>query len=616
MQAAFAKLIVKNPVESSHIAFRAGGNGVPILTRASGQSTAGYQTMGTSVGTTSLGAIRMGDDDGNGPASAMFPGMIFQPPGQPERSYPDRNIFPSSGNTVYQPEYDDRATIALLTKYGDQKFKATQQAPFEDYMAQQRNARDATEASRNGSLEELGASREILRNISAQRRIQSEEDYMRRMLAAGASPEAASKEIQDVRNANAIMEAKSRTLDDRDYQAKALIMRIAQGRGVTPMAKEPLSQSSAIVNPQRSQAMSQAMGMPGEGYGTAPLDANKEFMTADFYKKYLRKSTVSQEANDEESAFGNLLSQGEIPTPPTGSYSLPMMRGQERQQQIEMVSEALASRVEALRQRSVKIKSPLPKPVFGKDILDTLYRSKNKSEGDRVLYSPETIQDLNPLQLVIAINWTIQHDASGFNRVKKEVQKYNWGTEQNPSDKWVSDLKKVAFDLNKENQEIRIPFPNATVPFKAGSFISMLNDIKTSKSPELRKDIEEGRTTLLKNLAADEKPSRLENMLKKKQTTLTPFVTGATAPPEPPTMPPVARAVKKIKLKKVTPAPSGGGGGAAAAAPKPAADDVKPAANYNKMSKDELSAALIAKGVKVRSNQSLKKLKELARANF
>lgn len=623
MQAAFAKLMVKNPVQSSHIDFRSGGNGVPILTRASGQSTAGYQTMGNSVGTTTLGAIRMGDDDGNGPGSAIFPGMIFQPYGQPDRIYPGVT-FAATGNTVFQPPADDRGTIALLQKYGDQKFKATEQAPFEDYLAQQRNARDAMEASRNGSLAELGASRDILRHLSAQRRIQNEEDYVRRILDAGGSPEAAQKEIQAVRDASAIQEAKNRTLDDRDYQAKSLIMRMAQARGVTPMVREPLSQSAAINSPQPSQAMSQAMGVDG-GYGTAPLDANREYKTADYYRKYLRRSTISQEAGDEQAAFNNLISQGELPEPPTGSYSMPMMRGQERQQQMEMASEALASRVDAIRQRAVKIKYPLPKPVFGKDILDTLYRSKGKSEGDRVLYSPETIQDLNPLQLVLAINWTIQHDANGFNRVRKEVQKYNWGTEQKPSERWVSDLQKVAFNLNKESQDIRIPFPNATVPFKAGSFISMLNDLKTTKSPEFRKDIEKGRVELMRNILDDEIPmSKLETLILKKPSA--PQAPPATAPPaaaalaaaveEPAAaMPPVAK--KRLKVKNPN-GPVGGGstnieetGAAGSAAPTAAPAPTKQL--ISKMTRAQLTAILDANNIYYRSNQALPKLKKLAK---
>jgi hypothetical protein len=462
MKNAFAKLLEKNPTQSSQVAFRAGGNGIPILTRASSQSTSGYQTMGLPDGSrpmpgggankTTLGIYRMGEDDGVGSASAIIgnPGDIFppipiEPPLNPERT------FANVGNNVFQPQGNDLATHALLKRLGDQQFKAASMAPFEDYMAQQRLAKDLEEASRNASLSDLGTSREIIRNLAAQRRQQNEDDYLRKMLDAGATPEAARKEIEDVRNAHAIQEAKK--VDDREYQAKTLIQRIAMARGVTPMTREPLNQSSSIDNPQRSQAMSQAMGMPGDGFGTSPLDMNRQFMTPEFYKKFLRRSNISQEASDEQQAFNQMLTEGEIPAPSQGSFSAATLRGQERQQQVEMASEALASRLDTLRQRAVRMKLPLPSPVVAKDILDMLYRSKGKSAGNRVIYSPETIHDMNPLQLLIAINWSVQHEASGFQNLKREVGKYTWGTAENPSGNFLNDLRMVAYAMNKNSLE-------------------------------------------------------------------------------------------------------------------------------------------------------------------
>lgn len=513
MNSVLAKLLEKNPTQSSLIAFRAGGNGVPILTRASGQSTSGYQTMGLPDGSkpspgggankTVLGAYRMGDDDGNAPVGAIYPGDIFPPIEGADRVYPERT-FANVGNNVFQPQENDLATHALLKRLGDQKFKAMANAPFEDYRAQQRLAKDLEEASRNASLSDLGTSREIIRNLAAQRRQQNEDDYMRKMLDAGATPEAARKEIEDVRNANAIQEAKK--VDDREYQAKTLIQRIAMSRGVVPMTREPLNQSSSIDNPQRSQAMSQAMGMPGEGFGTSPLDMNRQFMTPDFYKRSLRRSMISQEAGDEQQAFSQMLSEGEIPAPPQGAFSMATLKGQERQQQVEMASEALASRLDTLRQRAVRMKFPLPKPVFAKEIIDALYKSKAKSPGNRVIYSPETIQDMNPLQLLLAINWSVQHEANGFNNLKREVGKYSYGTEADPSKTLVADLKKIAYALNKNNYDIRIPFPSSSVPFTVGKLVNILTDIKTTSSPALRAEIESGRVELMREINADELP--------------------------------------------------------------------------------------------------------------
>jgi hypothetical protein len=516
MKAAFAKLLQVDPVQSSLTDFRAGGNGVPILTRASGQSTAGYQTMGLPGGNkpfpgggankTVLGSIRMGDDDGNAPASAIVGdvGEIFFPYRAPDRVYPERT-FPNVGNNVFQPETNDAATISLLRRLGDQKFKAESQAPFEDYRAQQRLVRDLEEASRGASLADLQQSRDIIRGIAADRRQQNEDDYLRKMLDAGATPEAARKEIEDVRNANALQEA--RKVDDRQYQAKMLIQRVAMARGIVPNVREPLNQSSSIDNPQRSQAMSAAMGMPGEGFGTSPLDVNRLMMTPEYYKKILRRSQVSQEASDEAVAFNNSL-QGlgdqdrlDISKAASG-FSMATLRGQERQQQIEIASEALASRLEALRQRQVRIKLPLPTAVVGKDILDSLYMSKGKKSGDKVLYSPETIQEINPLQVLLAINWSVQNNPNGFKNLTDEVKKYTWGTSTKPSENWLKDLRSVAYALNKNEQNIRIPFASASLSVPTSKYIELLNNIKTGAEPGLRKAIEKGRITLLEELGS------------------------------------------------------------------------------------------------------------------
>lgn len=578
MKAAFAKLMEKNPVQSSTEVFRSGGNGIPIMTRASGQSTAGYQTMGNSVGKTTLGAYRMGDDDGNTTVGAIYPGEIF-PPLPPEgRKYPSRT-FENVGNNVFQPDDTGNATIALLKRLGDQKFKAVANAPFEDYRAQQRLARDIEEASRNASLTDLGLSREIMRNLAAQRRQQNEDDYLRRMLDAGSTPEAARKEIEDVRNANALQEA--RKVDDREYQSKTLIQRIAMSRGVTPMVKEPLTQSAAIDTPDRSQAMAQAMGVSG-GFGTAPLDANRIFMNPDFYKKFLRRSTVSQEASDEATAFSNLITGVEegFTAPTQTSYSMATMKGQERQNQVDIAAEGLASRLDAIRQRQTRMKMPLPKAAVGKDILDKLYRIKAKKSGDKVLYSPETIDSLNPLQLLISINYNAQAFPLGFQKLVTEVKKYTWGTTDKPSDTWLIDLKKVAYAMNKSEQGIRIPFASATLgDVKAKDYVDLLNNIKTGAIPKLRQDIDDGRVELIKEFNTDDIPVTEGNI------ELT-----RPAPGEP------KRATSR-KAKRSEPAPE-----AEPAPPPPAADE------FRGLSKDELIQRLKAKGKNGTKKESYDKL--------
>lgn len=497
MKNAFAKLLKTNPTQSSHVVFGPGGNDVPILTRASGQSTAGYQTMGLpgantpfpggGANKTTLGAFRMGDQDGIAPGSAIYPGDIFAPMPPASRTYPERT-FPNVGNNVYQPEDDGKATLALLKRLGDQKFKAEAKAPFEDYMAQQRLARDLNEAAKSASLTDLGTAREIIRSMAEQRRQQNEDDYLRRMLDAGMTPEAARKEIEDVRNAKALQEA--RKVNDRPYQAKLLINKIAASRGVTSMVKEPLSQSAAIDNPDRSQATAQAMGVEG-GFGTAPLDANRQFLTPDFYRRFLRRSNQTQEAVDEQQAFSSLLSRGQLGLPPTGSYSLANVRGEERLAQIENASEALASRLDNIRERANRIKLPLPNVVIFKDTLDAIYRLKNKKKGVEVIYSPETIEDLRPLQTVIALNLLVQTTRNGLDKLTRLVNNEDFGTPEAPAVDLFPKLKKIALEMNGGVQEIRLPFASDLQPVERKKLMDEIRLIQVPPAA-LRAAVEKG----------------------------------------------------------------------------------------------------------------------------
>ena len=603
MNSVLAKLMEKNPTESSRIAFRAGGNGVPILTRASASSTSGYQTMGLPDGSrpmpggganrTVLGAYRMGDQDGNAPASAMYPGDIFAPPGQPDKVYPERT-FANVGNNVYQPQNNDNAIIALLRRLGDQQFKAVANAPFEDYRAQQRLAKDIDEASRTAGLNDLGLSREILRNLAAERRQQNEDDYLRKMLDAGATPEAARKEIEDVRNAHAIQEA--RKVDDREYQAKTLIQRIAMARGVTPMVREPLNQSSSIDNPQRSQAMSQAMGMPGEGFGTSPLDMNRQFLTPDFYKKYLRRSTVSQEASDEATAFSNLLTgasdEDQLKNLPSG-FSMATLKGQERQQQVEVAAEGLASRLDAIRQRQFRIKKSLALPVIGENILKALYKEKSKSVGTKVLYSPETIETLSPLQLLISINDNVVRLGDrGVTKLVKEVKKYNWKVGDTVSPKLVADLRDVAYAMNNYEQSIRIPFSSASNPVNVtnATYAELFQNIKNGAITGLSEAATRGRRIYFES-EGEALPLR-ESDFETLPNTITNYFSSSV------TNNPMAQA----PIPGASGAPSGGGG--------------LTQAQVDTMTKEEVKIALRGRNITFRLNANEKNLKDLLKANL
>jgi len=487
MKTAFAKLMQKDPVESSTVAFSPGGNNVPILTRASGQAVGGVQTMGLPTGSkpspggganrTVLGAIRMGDQDGNAPGSAIFPNDIFYPPGQPDREYPERT-FANVGNNVYQPENNDLALHALLKRLGDQQFKAKAMQPFEDYRVQQAQAAAIADASRNASLSDVGLGREVLRNMVAERRQQNDSEFVRMILAGGGSIESAQKELQAVKDANALHEA--RTVEGREFQAKNLIQKMAAARGITPMVRESLSQSAAITNPQPSQAMSQAMGMPGQGAGTSPLEAGRQSIDSNFYERNRFGSALPQE--DEQQAFSSMLAQGEFPQPSSGSFSMATLQGQERQQQIESASETLAARLETIRSRSSRILQPLPPVIVAKDILDRVYAEKGKKPSNTVLFSSETIQDMRPLQLLIALNMALAMDRTAYARLTSALSTRTLGTPERPAPTIMNTLKEVVQIVNKGEPNISIPFVSTNVPITNAQLAGLLQDIRTSGS--------------------------------------------------------------------------------------------------------------------------------------
>jgi hypothetical protein len=401
--------LLKNPIPTERIFFRPGGDGVPILTKNSSQSTYGVQSFGLPSGNstggsankTSLGSIRMGDDDGNGPASAIVggPGDIFFPYRAPERKYP-QVMFESVGFNLFQPETIQAAssTSALLKAIGDRKFKATEAAPFEDYFATQKLAKAVDDASRNAGLEDLGYSREIMRNLVASRRKGAEDDFMRRALDAGMSAADAQTEVDNVRRANALMETKK--VDDREYQSKLLIQRIARSRGIMSSVNEPLTSSGAIENPQLNERMADASGQPENAFGSSPLDRDRVFMTPDFYKRMLRRTGLTQESGDMMAALATATAQatGAVPTPS-------MLAGLERENAIERSRDAVASRLDAAsgRKRTLLPLPPIAEPFI--DVLRPAYR--NKAPGTLARFKDEEVQDLSAFGCFVALNQAI-----------------------------------------------------------------------------------------------------------------------------------------------------------------------------------------------------------------
>lgn len=372
--------------------FSAGGSQIPIVTRNSTQSVAGVQQMGYSVGKTTLGAYRMGDSDGNAPGSAIYPDDIFSPLPPPHRKQPEVK-FESVGFRTFQPEDGDSKLHALLKAFGDKEFKATEAAPFEEYFRVNELARQTDAMARMASVEDQGVTREIMRSLVDARRQSSEADFSRRMMAAGLSPEAAQMEIDNVRRASALQEA--RTVDDRPYQQKLLISRIAQSRGLASQVKGSLSQSAGISAPENSQDGQLAMGGSG-GFG---VGVERQAVTPEFYNRFGRRVPETQEAQDQQSAVNYLISQGA-----SGSLtSAPQLEGLQRADAIQKSREGAASKLEALRERGNKIMLPLPGiTFFSEPLLRQIYGTRKP--GEQTYFTTEDSQSLTNTQAIIAMN--------------------------------------------------------------------------------------------------------------------------------------------------------------------------------------------------------------------
>jgi hypothetical protein len=385
-------------------------------------------------------------------------------------------------------------------------------------------------------------------------------------------------------------------------------------RGVTPMVREPLNHSSSIDNPQRSQAMSEAMGMPGEGFGTSPLDMNRQFMTPEFYKRFLRKSALSQETADEQTAFNNLLTSGEIKNPGGGAFSMATLKGQERQNQIELASEGLASRLETLRARGRRILKPLPDTVVGEDVLKQVYNRKDKVKSNVVLYSLETIQDMRPLQLLIAMNLlAVKGGASKVSDLKKIILAQGvLGNGGIPASDLLDKFKTIVVELNNGEPNIEIPFASDSANLPMARVLTILDDVKTSNNAALTRRVETARNDYeeqmreidISEIPLAEGPSFSMGRQLTPQELRNKRIQALTGVPVSMTEAPIPGA------------PNVGGAGGVPAQPEVPAQPQLTIAGVDAMTKTQVQQALTARNITFRSNQSEKKLKDLLKANL
>ena len=517
-----------NPPIRTKYQFAPGGNMIPIVTLPSGSTRKDVLTHGLSKSKTTLGAYRMGEADGNAAPSAIYPGEIFPPNPRMDRQYTDV-MFENVGNRTFQPtSTNDRALHALLSRLGEQKFKAEAQAPYEDYFATQRLARDVERASKLTSLEDLGHSREILRNLVDIRRKQAEDDYLRKMLDSGMSSEDAQDEIENVRRAMALQEV--RKIDDRAYQAKLLITRLANSRGLLSKVKEPLTQSGAIDNPTPSQELASLAGRPGEGFGSAPLDTARQFLTPEYYRRFLRRSNLTQGVADEMTAMSQLASEGEQ------FATIPMLSAREREIGLEQTKEALASRLE--RVKKVRIMVSLPPILFADNVLQGVYANAGKKPGDSSRFQRDDIQEMSGIKLLLSINQLLALSADKVRMLKAALVgiplRDITSREQKPLDTIRDTLRQLTRTLNEDKDEIMIPFSNISRAVTSEEVVRAIEMFR-GLSPQEVRGLERSAATYSSEYEAvfnDPAQGRsAEEFLRPQATRIPRMATGATAVP-------------------------------------------------------------------------------------
>jgi hypothetical protein len=371
-----------------------------------------------------LGLYRFPGND-TGALSAGEQSSLPPNPTYPKR--PDAVMFAITGNNVYQPPtYNGITTHALISKLADNKFKAEQNEPYSKYVQQLKLEREISEIEKTASVEQLGLAREVLRSAMAERRKQNEDDYLRKMLDSGLSVEDAKDEIDNVRRANALQEVKK--VDDRQYQSKLLLVNLARKRGVLSSVNEPLSQSAPVMNPAPNDQTATLGGNKADGFGNAPLDLGRKFLTPEYYGRFLRKSTMTQEEGDRQQAMNNLITSGKA-----GEIQFPsQFDARQREMNIEFKAESLANQLSAITKRPRM--EPFTPVIFMKTYMDKL----KQRVGNEVRVGVMPVSQMDIHHLVYSINRRVAEDvtnagllASSINNFMPTVETANADTLRN-----------------------------------------------------------------------------------------------------------------------------------------------------------------------------------------
>ena len=409
----------------------------------------------TSVGKTSLGNYRMGN--------AVYEGMNV-PPIEIKQNVAPEVKFQVTGFNVFQPTNTDVATASLIAKLGDQKTKYARNDPYAKYMAYKKLENDLKEAEKGASPNETGVLRDILRDAVEKRRTQNEQDFLRKMLDSGVSMEDAKDEIENVRRSNNQKEAS--LVDDRLYQSKMAIKNMANRRGVASAVLEPLSHSGAIMNPQTSELLANAGGNPERGFGNSPLDIDRLYKSPAYYKRFLRKTGLSQEQADRDAAYNNAIGQGDVTL-----QSLSQLPAMERATNIMNMRENVAANLDRLRNKQDKNMSLIPPTLFANNIVAAINQDMNKKPGDKVVVRPVSFQKLSPAHLLYGINYLINRFGNGENvvRLRNKLQVLLSSGGFNPNI-IKTNLIQIATELTPEGSEF------AKLPIFAGAVDKQISE--------------------------------------------------------------------------------------------------------------------------------------------
>jgi hypothetical protein len=248
----------------------------------------------------------------------------------------------------------------------------------------------------------------------AERRKQNEDDYLRKMLDSGMSPEDAQDELDEVARANALQE--SRKVEDRAYQSKLLLVNLAKARGIPANINEPLTQSAPIMNPSPSDAMATAMGTPSAGFGNAPLDVNRQFLTPTYYGRFLSRTRTTDEETDRQTALNNIIATGRA-----GEFDTPLMLDAKRRElAIEDTAENLANTLTAIRRRALV--EPLPPAIFAPDLYRRILKlGLGKSPIEQARMVDRSYSDMTVPQLIISINRLLTENDSLITQIKNDL---------------------------------------------------------------------------------------------------------------------------------------------------------------------------------------------------